>query len=188
MPPELCRRVAECCSFPQVPVFVCAHAILSRCCILLLHKLRLPLPGSDYTSVFQASSCALLRGTLHGPWQWEPARRGASGHNSQAVSSNIEDRGSRLRHIPAGTYLLSRHITVQDRAVAVRGDGIGVSRLVWQANARSVGLGVIQVHHLRVCIRAASPMLQHAFARVKAPALQSQMKSLWSFAVIPMHL
>ena len=29
--------------------------------------------------------------------------------------------------------------------MTVRGDGIGVTRLVWRANARSVGLGIVQV-------------------------------------------
>ena len=46
---------------------------------------------------------------------------------------------------PAGTYLLNRNVKVKDRAVTVRGDGIGVTRLVWRANARSVGLGIVQV-------------------------------------------
>ncbi len=48
-------------------------------------------------------------------------------------------------HTHAGVYSLSRNIKVIDRAVNIRGDGIGISRLVWASNAKSVGLGIVQV-------------------------------------------
>ncbi len=72
-----------------------------------------------------------------------------------------------LHHDPAGTYVLNRNIKVKDRAVTVRGDGIGVTRLVWGANARSVGLGIVQVPFCNVdtCI-----LMQVALGAAALPA------------------
>lgn len=47
-------------------------------------------------------------------------------------------------YIPAGIYLLTRNFKVQNRAVWIKGDGIGITRLIWTAAARSVGIGIIQ--------------------------------------------
>jgi hypothetical protein len=52
--------------------------------------------------------------------------------------------GGGVLYIPAGVYLLTRNVKVCDRAVMIRGDGIGISRLVWGTNAKSVGLGIVQ--------------------------------------------
>lgn len=47
-------------------------------------------------------------------------------------------------YIPPGIYNLTRNFKVQNKAVWIRGDGIGISRLVWTSAARSVGIGIIQ--------------------------------------------
>jgi len=47
-------------------------------------------------------------------------------------------------YIPAGRYVLTRNFKVQNRPVWVRGDGIGITCLVWPTAARSVGIGIVQ--------------------------------------------
>ena len=39
----------------------------------------------------------------------------------------------------AGLYLLSECLRLGDRPVVIRGDGVGVTRLIWTANAASSG-------------------------------------------------
>ena len=39
----------------------------------------------------------------------------------------------------AGLYLLSECLRLSDRPVVIRGDGVGVTRLIWTANAASSG-------------------------------------------------
>lgn len=45
----------------------------------------------------------------------------------------------------AGIYALSQQIVVRDRPLAIRGEGIGLSRLIWASASQSAGLCVIQV-------------------------------------------
>ncbi len=47
----------------------------------------------------------------------------------------------------AGRYVLTRNFKVRDRAVWLRGDGIGISCLVWPSAAKSVGVGIVQVSY-----------------------------------------
>lgn len=47
-------------------------------------------------------------------------------------------------YIPAGCYRLTKSVRVFNRAVAVRGDGIGISKLVWPAGVKSLGVGITQ--------------------------------------------
>lgn len=42
-------------------------------------------------------------------------------------------------------YSLTRNIMVRDRPVCVRGDGIGISKLMWGSGAPSAGLTIVQV-------------------------------------------
>ena len=43
------------------------------------------------------------------------------------------------RPCSAGLYLLSECLRLGDRPVVIRGDGVGVTRLIWTANAASSG-------------------------------------------------
>ena len=46
--------------------------------------------------------------------------------------------------VSAGLYLLSEALRLGERPVVIRGDGVGVSRLIWVAEARSSGIVVTQ--------------------------------------------
>lgn len=47
-------------------------------------------------------------------------------------------------YFPPGQYLLKQHLLIHDKPVTVRGEGIGLSKLVWAEDAASVGLVVSQ--------------------------------------------
>ena len=44
----------------------------------------------------------------------------------------------------AGLYLLSEALQLGDRPIVIRGDGVGVSRLIWAESAASSGIIVTQ--------------------------------------------
>lgn len=64
-----------------------------------------------------------------------------------------------------GSYGLTEQIVVRDKPITVRGDGIGVSKVVWAAHAKSSGLVIIQV-------RSAAARLLPGDAAVMSDRLQ----------------
>ena len=44
----------------------------------------------------------------------------------------------------AGQYILRQHLLIHDKPVTVRGEGVGISRLLWPEDAASSGLVISQ--------------------------------------------
>lgn len=50
-----------------------------------------------------------------------------------------------IRSCPlAGQYLLKQHLLIHDKPITVRGEGVGLSKLVWAEDAASVGIIISQ--------------------------------------------
>lgn len=43
-----------------------------------------------------------------------------------------------------GSYLLRQHLLIHDQAITVRGEGVGLSKLIWAEDAASIGLVICQ--------------------------------------------
>ena len=46
--------------------------------------------------------------------------------------------------MPSGEYLLKQHLLIHDQAITVRGEGVGLSKLIWAEDAASIGLVISQ--------------------------------------------
>ena len=44
----------------------------------------------------------------------------------------------------AGQYLLKQHLLIHDKPITIRGEGVGLSKLVWAEDAASVGVVISQ--------------------------------------------
>ncbi|DBA82891.1 TPA: hypothetical protein ACH3X1_006683 [Trebouxia sp. C0004] len=47
-------------------------------------------------------------------------------------------------YFPPGQYILKQHLLIHDKPVTVRGEGVGLSRLIWPEDAASAGLVISQ--------------------------------------------
>jgi hypothetical protein len=56
----------------------------------------------------------------------------------------------------AGAYGLTERIVIRDKPIKVLGDGIGISKVIWAAHAKTSGLVIIQVPAVLICA-ASSP-------------------------------
>lgn len=49
-----------------------------------------------------------------------------------------------FRPLFAGQYLLKQHLLIYDKPITIRGEGVGLSKLVWAEDAASVGIVISQ--------------------------------------------
>lgn len=47
-------------------------------------------------------------------------------------------------YFPPGQYILKQHLLIHDKPVTVRGEGVGLSRLIWPEDAASAGVVISQ--------------------------------------------
>ena len=57
----------------------------------------------------------------------------------------LAGRDNHCRSCPlAGQYLLKQHLLIHDKPITIRGEGVGLSKLVWAEDAASVGIVISQ--------------------------------------------
>jgi hypothetical protein len=74
---------------------------------------------------------------------------GAKGNGTNATeafqkAADAVPASGGVLYIPAGAYGLTERIVIRDKPIKVLGDGIGISKVIWAAHAKTSGLVIIQ--------------------------------------------
>ena len=65
-------------------------------------------------------------------------------HSIVAVNNSGCQEHFTLLSMLAGSYLLKQHLLIHDMAITVKGEGVGLSKLIWAEDAASVGMVICQ--------------------------------------------